>query len=311
MNDIKIVFMGTPVFPVPLLKALIDNYNVSLVVTQPDKIVGRKKEIVFSPVKKIAQEYGIEVFQPNKIKEDFEIIQKINPDLIITCAFGQILPKELLVIPRLGSINVHVSLLPKLRGGAPIHRAILEGYKKTGVTIMYMNEKMDEGDIIAQKEMDILADWNVGILHDKMQIVAKELLLETLPKIINGTNLRHPQNHDDATYAPNITREDEKINFNKNSVEVYNKIRGLNPWPLANFNFNNQEFKVLESYYELKNINIKPGIIVDLKKDAIGISCNDGIIYLTKIKPFGKKEMKVLDYLNGIKKEDLLNKEVN
>ena len=189
-KDLKIVFMGTPDFSVPVLKALIDNYKVKAVVTQPDKQVGRNGKLAKPPIKVLAEENNILVLQLKKVREEYQEIVDLEPDLIVTCAYGQILPKELLDSPRLGCINVHASLLPKLRGGAPIHRAILNGYTKTGITIMYMAPGMDDGDIIAQEEIDITDLDTASTLHDKLSKLGSELLIKTLPSIIEGTNTR-------------------------------------------------------------------------------------------------------------------------
>ena len=307
----KIVFMGTPDFAVNVLEGLIkNNYEVSLVVSQPDKKVGRKQILTNTPVKKCALENSIEVFQPERIRDDYEKIVSLNPDLIITCAYGQIIPKELLELPKFGAINVHASLLPKLRGGAPIHKAIIDGYKKTGITIMYMDEKMDSGDIISQKEIEISNDDTLGTLHDKLSILGTDLLIETLPSIINGTNKRIKQNEDDVVYAYNIKREEEHIDFNKDSISIYNLIRGLNPIPGAYFLLDNEVVKVYSSRLGTSKNNTK-GKIINIYKDGIGISTKDGEIIITEIKPFGKKKMFVKAYLNGIKKEQLLGKVVN
>lgn len=308
MENIKIVFMGTPMFSVPILEGLIDNYNVVGVVTQPDKIVGKNKKTSFTPVKECALKHNIKVFQPDKIKNDFKNVLDLHPDIIITCAYGQMIPNEILEYPKYGCINVHASLLPKLRGGAPIHHAIIDGYDKTGVTIMYMVQKMDAGDIISSKEIKINEDDNVGKLHDKLSLLGKELLLETLPNIISGNISRTPQNEEKVTYAWNIKREEEIIDFNKTSRQVFNHIRGLNPFPGA---YSILDGKVLK-IYEAKIGNSKgkiPGEIIKIYKDGIGVSTLDGEIILTQIKPFGKKLMSVKDYLNGIKdKENLIGK---
>lgn len=310
MKDTRVVFMGTPDFSVPTLKMLIEKCHVVLVVTQKDAIVGRKKELKPSPIKEVALAYNIEVFQPTKIKEDFNKVIEAKPDLIVTCAYGQIIPKELLELPALGCINVHASLLPKLRGGAPIHRAIMEGHIKTGITIMYMDEHMDNGDIISTCEVPIQNTDNVGFLHDILSLKGSVLLSETLPSIINRTNSRIKQNDDEATFAKIIKRQDELIDFNRSCVEIYNQIRGLNPWPLAYFTVHNEEVKVLECDYNIQNTS-KIGEIVEVTNSTIGISCKDGVIYLVKIKPASKKEMFVKDYLNGVKKEDLMGVIVN
>ncbi len=307
MQDLKVVFMGTPEFAQVVLEKLITNTNVLLVVTQPDKLVGRKKELKYSAVKQLALKENIPVFQPTKIKEDYAKIIEVKPDIIITCAYGQIIPKEILDLPRLGCINVHASLLPKLRGGAPIHKALINGEEKTGITIMYMDEKMDTGDIISQEEYKIQDDDNVGILHEKLAKIGADLLIKTLPGIIDGTNKRFKQDETKATYAYNIKREEEHLDFSKTGQEILNQIRGLNPWPLANLLIDDLEYKVYKAYF-LKKVVKEVGQIIDIKKDAIGITCQDGVIYLTEIKPFGKKHMSVQDYLNGVKKEKILAK---
>ena len=195
----SIVFMGTPEFSVPVLQALIENYKVKAIVTQPDKINGRNNKITFSPVKQVGIDNTILVLQPANIKEEYEEILALEPDLIVTCAYGQIIPRELLNYPRLGCINVHASLLPKLRGGAPINRAIMEGYTKTGITIMYMNTGMDAGDIITQEEVEILDTDTYTSLHDKLKILGRDLLIKTLPSIIDGTNTRTKQDESQVT----------------------------------------------------------------------------------------------------------------
>ncbi len=308
MKNKKVIFMGTPEFAVPILQMLIENTEVILVVTQPDKEVGRKKEKKFSPIKELAIKNNIETFQPIKIKEDYKYILEKNPDIIITCAYGQIIPNELIETPKYGAINVHASLLPKLRGGAPIHHAIIDGYKKTGITIMYMSSKMDAGDIISQKEITINDKDNVGTLHDKLSKIGTELLKETLPLIFEQKNERIKQNEEEVTFGYNITREEEKIDFNKTAEQVYNQIRGLNPFPLAYAILNEEETKIIEANINEKTIG-KVGKITEITKNSIIVKCKDKSIEITKIKPFGKRIMEVKDYLNGIKKEALINKE--
>lgn len=310
MKDLKVIFMGTPDFAVPVLQKLVENTNVVLVVTQPDKLVGRKQILTPTPIKVEAEKHHIPVFQPIKIKEDYEEILNTNADIIITCAYGQIIPKAILDYPRLGCINVHASLLPKYRGGAPIHKCLINGEEKTGVTIMYMAEKMDNGDIISQTEYLIKESDNVGTLHEKLSLLGANLLIETLPSIVNGTNERIKQEESEVTFAYNIKREEERLDFSKTGREILNHIRGLNPWPLANFLLHDTEFKVIEARFAQKEIQKEVGVIVEVTKNALGISCLDGIIYLEKIKPFGKKEMKIVDYLNGVDKEKLLGEKV-
>lgn len=299
-KGLKIVFMGTPDFAVPILEGLIENYGVSAVVSQPDRKVGRKQEIRETPIKKVATKNNILIIQPEKIKEAEEEIYTWKPDLIITCAYGQILPVTLLMLPRLGCINVHASLLPKLRGGAPIHRAIMNGYKKTGITIMYMSKEMDAGDIISSREIEISDDDTASTLHDKLSILGRDLLLETLPSIINGTNHREKQDESEVTYAFNIKREDEKIDFSKTKKEIYNKIRGLNSFPGAYCNFNGKVLKVWESeisqnyFPELFN-----GQITNIYKNGFGVKVSNGEIIFKMVQPEGKGKMSALSFANG------------
>ena len=305
----RVVFMGTPDFAVPVLKGLIDNYEVVLVVSQPDRLVGRHQELVETPIKKVALEHNIPVFQPLKIRNEYEDILAVKPDIIVTCAYGQIIPKAILDYPRLGCINVHASLLPKLRGGAPIHKALIDGYSKTGITIMYMDEKMDNGDIISQREIEILDTDNLESLHDKLSVMGKELLLDTLPSIIEGTNSRIKQDESEVTFAYNIKREEEKIDFSKSSLEVFNLIRGLSPVPGACALLFDQEMKIYDSkILDKKYDKATWGEIVDVNREGIIVCTGNGSIVLTKIKPFGKKTMDAYSYVNGIGKDKLIGK---
>lgn len=307
MKELKVVFMGTPDFAVPILEMLIENTNVVLVVSQPDALVGRKKELTITPTKKVALEHDIEVYQPKKLKEDITPIIEKKPDIVITCAYGQILPEELLMRPLYGCINVHASLLPQYRGGAPIHHAIINGETKTGVTIMYMDKNMDTGNIINSEECLISDNDNVLTLHEKLSDIGAKLLQRTLPKIIDGTNFDIPQDNEMATYAYNITREDEKLDFNKTSKEVFNKVRGLYPWPLANIIINETEVKILKCHIKEDERSMSPGTIAILNKKELGIKTKDGIVLIDRVKPFGKKEMDIVDYINGLDKEKVIN----
>ncbi len=309
MKNIRAVFMGTPEFAVPILKSLIELVDVVLVVSQPDRPIGRKQIITPSPVKTVAMDAGIEVITPEKIKDDHRAILDAKPDIIVTCAYGQIIPKVILDAPRLGSINVHASLLPKLRGGAPIHRAIMEGYDKTGITIMYMDEHMDSGDIISQREVAITMEDTLDTLSAKLAKVGSELLSETLPSIIEGSNERTEQNEDEVTFGYIIKKEDELIDFTKTSREVYDKIRGLNSVPGAYFIMNGKKIKVYES--RIGDGHGDPATINSVYVDGIGVATADGEIVLTEIKPEGKNRVAVKDYLNGIKKESLLGVRLN
>ena len=306
----KIVFMGTPDFAVNVLQGLIDNnYDVVGVVSQPDKEVGRKRILTPTPVKEVALKYNIPVFQPVKIRKEFDDIFALEPDMIVTCAYGQIIPKEILDYPRLGCINVHGSLLPKLRGGAPIHHAIMDGLDETGITIMYMDVSMDSGDIISQRSIPITDSDNVGILWDKLSLLGRDLLLDTLPSIIDGTNDRIKQDESLVTFGYNVKREEEHVDFNNTSRKVFNHIRGLNPWPSAYAVLDDQEMKIYDSEILDKDFSAKTcGEIVDVNKEGIVVKTVDGSIVLKTIKPFGKKMMNAKDYVNGIGKDNLIGK---
>lgn len=305
---IKIVFMGTPEFSVPVLDKLINNYDVIGVVTQPDKKVGRKGILTPPPVAELAKKNNIPVFQPAKIRNEYEDIIALKPDMIVTCAYGQIIPKILLDLPKYGCINVHASLLPKLRGGAPIHHAIIDGYDKTGITIMYMDEHMDSGDIIKQSEIDIKDEYTTSILHDLLSKMGANLLIETIPSIIDGTCKRIKQDDSEVTFGYNISKEDEVINFNKSSLEVFNQIRGLNGWPIGYTLLDGKRLKIYESRISNNNKSATAGTIIDVSDDAITVKTSDGAIDLTVIQVEGKSKMSVRDYLNGKSKEDLILK---
>lgn len=308
MKDLRVCFMGTPDFAVPILETLIQNTKVVLVVSQPDKKVGRKQILTKTPIHEVADKYGIPVFQPEKIRNDYERILEVKPDIIITCAYGQIIPKVLLDLPRLGCINVHASLLPKLRGGAPLHHAIIDGLDKTGVTIMYMDEAMDTGDIISTISYDIKSSDTTEDIHDTLRELGAKLLIDTLPSIVTGTNRRIKQNETEATYGYNITREEEHIDFNKRGIEIDRLVRGLYSWPLANTIIGDTEYKIVAGYFVKGKGN--PGMISDISKKVLGIGCLDGTYYVTKIKPAGKKIMDIKDFLNGLDIEEFKSRSI-
>ena len=306
-KKLQIVFMGTPEFAVPVLQGLLDNYKVRAVVTQPDR-KGNHGQINVSPIKRLAQDKAILVLQPEKIKEDYQEIINLKPDLIVTCAYGQIIPRELLECPRLGCINVHASLLPKLRGGAPIHKAIIEGHSKTGITIMYMNTKMDEGDIITQEEIPILDNDTASSLHDKLSILGRDLLIKTLPSIIDGTNSRIKQDSSQATYAFTLKKEDEKINFNKTARQIHNQIRGLNSWPGAYCIFEGKILKVWDSFIT-ENYPIGfNGEITAIYKEGIGVKVSNGEVVFKIVQPEGKNKMDAISFVNGLRDKNIVGK---
>lgn len=307
MKNLRVVFMGTPEFSVPVLKMLIENTNVVLVVTQPDALVGRKKILTPSPIKNLALSNNIEVITPINIKKDYDKILEANPDIIITCAYGQIIPKVILDYPKYKCVNVHASLLPKYRGGAPIQASILNGDKETGITIMYMDVGMDDGDIIKQKSLNILDDDNINTLSLKLSLLGKDLLFETLPSIINGTCSSIKQDESKVTFAYILKRKDEMINFDNSYQDIRNKVRTF--YNRSYFELNGLEYKVIN----VRFLDIKGsiGTINHVYKDGIGIGCADGEVVITEFIPAGKKQMLVSSYLNGIDKEKLIGEKIN
>ncbi len=312
MSKTKVVFMGTPEFSVPILEMLIDKYDVVGVVTQPDKEVGRKRVLTPSPIKTLALSSNKKVLTPKKLRLEYQDVLDLKPDIIVTCAFGQLVPKEILDYPKYGCINVHASLLPKYRGGAPIQRAIMNGECKTGITIMYMNEGLDTGDMISKKEVLIDNDDTYDIVSEKLKIEGCKLLEDTLPDILSGKINREVQDEEESTYAPIIKREDELIDFNKTSFEIHNHIRGLSSIPGA---YALLDGKVVKIYNSRISDHIHPSIengqIVKVYKDGIGISTKDSEIVITDIKVEGKKRMLVKDYFNGVNGETLVGKVFN
>ncbi|MBO8162330.1 MAG: methionyl-tRNA formyltransferase [Brevibacillus sp.] len=295
--------MGTPDFAATSLSALLDaGHRVVGVVTQPDRPVGRKQVLRPSPVKELALRHGLPVLQPEKIKERAALDEVLacEPDLIVTAAYGQILPRELLEAPRLGAINVHASLLPKYRGGAPIHRAIIEGAGESGVTIMYMVEELDAGDMLSKVTVPIEERDTVGTLHDKLAAAGAALLVETIPRLAAGKITPVPQDHAAATFAPTIKREDERIDWDRPARAVYNQVRGLNPWPVAFTRFDGKIWKVW--WVEMVSATGRagePGTIVRREPDGVVVACGEGSVKLVEIQPEGKKRMSMRDFLAG------------
>lgn len=309
MKDLRVVFMGTPEFAVPVLKRLIEETNVVLVVTQPDKEVGRKRVLTPSPVKRCAIENNIPVLTPVKLRQEYESVLNYKPDIIITCAYGQIVPKQILDYPEYECINVHASLLPKYRGASPIHKCIMDGETETGITIMYMDEGIDTGNIINARAIPITETDTLGTLSEKLSVLGADLLLSTLPKILDDTNFSLKQDDEESTYAGMIKRSDERLDFTKSAREVYNHVRSLNPSPLANTLIDGEEWKIISAEIG-ENTNYAPGTISSINKKSFGIMCADAEILVTAIKPFGKKEMLVRDFFNGYDASKLLGKKV-
>lgn len=309
MDKLKIIFMGTPEFGLKSLENLYNNYNVIGVVCQPDRPSNRGK-IKFSKIKEFAVNHNIKVFQPLKITDEYNNILDEKPDMIVTCAYGQIIPKEILDFPKYGCINIHASLLPKLRGGAPIHRAIIEGHKESGITIMKMSLKMDAGDIISQEKVDILDTDTVGSLHDKLSIIASDLIIKTIPSIVNGTASYTKQNENEVTFGYVIKKGDEHINFQQNSKEIVNRVRGLNPYPGAYCHLDGKIVKLWSVKYGNSNsVNKVCGEIINLYEDGIGVKTQDGEVIITELQLEGRKRMSTSDYLRGVSnKSELLGK---
>ncbi|RBW67506.1 methionyl-tRNA formyltransferase [Bacillus taeanensis] len=299
----KIVFMGTPDFSVPVLKQLVeDGYEVVGVVTQPDRPKGRKRTLTPPPVKVEAEKQGLAVFQPEKIRNEYKEIITLNPDLIVTAAYGQLLPREILEAPQYGCINVHASLLPEYRGGAPIHYAIRDGKEKTGVTIMYMVEKLDAGDILTQVEVPILEEDHVGSLHNKLSAAGAKLLSETIPALVRGEIKPIAQDEEKVTFSPTIKREEELIDWTNNGEQIYNQIRGMHPWPIAYTTFEN---KLMKIWWGVKVPIVKreePGRIITVEDDGFVVaSGNNTAIKVTECQPAGKKRMTASQFLQGRK----------
>lgn len=300
MLNIKTIFFGTPDFAVKTLKALIKNTSVLATITQPDKKVGRKQKIVFSPIKKIAQENNILVLQPNKIKDPTFLLQikKLDPDLIVVAAYGKIIPKTILDIPKYGCINIHASLLPKYRGASPIQTAILNGEKETGITLILMNEKMDEGDIIAKATEKIYNYDTSETLHNRLSPLGMKLLIKILPEYLDKKILPKPQNHNLATYAKIIKKEDGKIDWQQKASKIDQQIRAFTPWPSAFTFIDQQRFKILKA----KPINSDPkqsnGLIF-ASDEKIAIACQNSYLLIDKWQPEGKKPINTKDYLLG------------
>ena len=310
-KQLKIIFMGTPDFSVPVLEGLIEAYPIRAIIAQPDRLVGRDKKLAHPPTKEVGIKHTILVIQPEKIEEAVDEILGLEPDLIITCAYGQKLPDILLNAPKYGCINVHASLLPKLRGGAPIHRAIMQGYTKTGITIMQMNDKMDGGDIISQRELEIFDNDTATSLYDRLTILARDLLLETLPSIIDKTAPRIKQNEEEATYAFTIKRADEHLRFNRTRREVYNHVRGLNSWPGAYCIFENKILKVWECRTTQNTFSDKfDGQITAIYEDGFGVKVSNGEVVITVVQPEGRKKMSALDFINGIPNKEIITSKV-
>lgn len=298
----KVVFMGTPDFAVPCLEKLFEaNYEIPLVITQPDKPKGRGKSIAFPPVKEKAIELDLKVCQPQNVNspEMVSILQDINPDVIAVVAFGQILKEDVLNLPRYGCINVHASLLPQYRGAAPINWVIINGENKTGITTMKMDRGLDTGDMLVKKEIPIEDKDNAGDLHDKLMALGAEVLLDTLKAIKNDEITPTPQNNSLSSYAPIMSKELGRINWNLTAEEIKNLVRGTFPWPGAYFIYGDYHVKVLEVEACEAFKEGKPGEVVKVDNKGIYINTKSGCLVIKKLQFPGKKKMYIEDFLRG------------
>ena len=297
----KIVFMGTPDFAVPSLEALIEKYGVEAVFTQPDRPKGRGKKMAFSAVKEVAVKHDIKVFQPEKLKDDREAIEylkAIKPDFIIVVAFGQILTKEVLDIPKYGCINLHASLLPMYRGAAPLNWVVINGEKKSGNTTMLMDVGLDTGDMLLKDEVEITENMTAGELHDILMVRGGNLLIETIEGLANGT-IKGIKQEGETCYAKMLSKNTGKISWDKSAREIHNLIRGLNPWPIAHTTYKDDNMKIYESEVLNENSNKEPGTILSVNKTGMKVSCKDGILLVKKVQFPNGKPLTIEQYING------------
>ena len=297
----NVVFMGTPEFAVPTLEALVKEHNVTAVVTQPDKPKGRGKKMMFSAVKEKALEYGLTVYQPEKVKDsDFvQVLKELAPDIMVVVAFGQILSEEILNIPKYGCINVHGSLLPEYRGAAPIQWSIIHGREYGGITTMYMAKGLDSGDMILKAQEKIRDDDTYGSLYDRLSVIGADLLIKTLELIESGEAPRTPQNEAEATAAPMITREMERINWNDRADNIVNLIKGLNPQPVAHTLLKGEKLKIWFAEKEGNGYTGTPGEIVDVRKKDFVVMTADGAVAVKEVQAQGGKKMTTDAYMRG------------
>ncbi len=305
----KVVFMGTPDFSVPALEKIAQHHQVQAVVTQQDRPKGRGHKMQYTPVKEKALELNIPVFQPEKVKnpEFVDILKEMNPDVIVVIAFGQILSKEILDLPKYGCINVHASLLPEYRGAAPIQWAVIDGKKESGVTTMYMAEGLDTGDLIDKKVIELDKKETGGSLFDRLSLIGGDLILETLKHLEDGTAKRIPQDDEKSSYAGKITKELGHIDFTKSAVEIEQLIRGLNPWPSAFVHVDDKTLKIWDADVIDEPVKEEPGTIISTNK-TLKVATGDGYLDIKELQLAGKKRMDIVSFLNGysIKSEKMI-----
>ena len=297
----KIVFMGTPDFAVPSLEALIEKFGVEAVFTQPDRPRGRGKKMVFSPVKEVAVKHDIKVFQPEKLKDDREAVEylkELKPDFIIVVAFGQILTKEVLDIPKYGCINLHASLLPMYRGAAPLNWVIINGEKKSGNTTMLMDVGLDTGDMLLKDEVEITDNMTSGELHDILMNRGGELLIKTIEGLADGS-IKGEKQEGETCYAKMLSKETGKINWNNSAESIHNLIRGLNPRPIAHTTYKDENMNIYESEVLAESSNKEAGTIIEVSKKGMKVSCGKGILLVKKIQFPNGKPLTIEQYING------------
>lgn len=298
----RIIFMGTPDFSVPTLQSLIDSkHQVIAVVTQPDKPKGRGNEMSFPPVKEKALQYEIPIFQPVKVREEpfINTLKELNPDAIVVIAFGQIIPKSILDLPKYGCINIHASLLPKLRGAAPIQWAIINGEEETGITTMFMAEGLDTGDMLLKTVVPIEKEETGGSLHDKLSVIGGDLILETLEQLENGTAIRIKQDDKLSNYVGTLNKSLGNIDFSKPAKEIERLIRGLNPWPSAYTFLNGKMLKIWKASVIEKEYTSQPGVVVEITKDEMIVKTGEGALAFKELQLEGKKRMTTDAFLRG------------
>lgn len=313
MKHFKIVFMGTPDFAVPVLEKLInDGHNILAVVTQPDRKRGRGKAVSFSPIKQIAIKNNFKVIQPEKIRKKVvvEELKNYKPDLFITCAYGQILSQAVLDIPKLGCINVHASLLPKYRGAAPIHRAVMNGDKVTGITTMMTDRGMDTGDILLKSEVEIGENTTTGELHDILMVTGAELISETLEKLADGTIERTPQDNSESTHAPMLKKEESIVDWSADSKSIHDKVRALNPWPGCFTKYKGKRMRIIKSGVSCSEHKKNPGTISFVDKEKLEIICGSGSLYIYELQFENGKAMQISQCWHNIESSIVLGQEV-
>lgn len=306
-KDLKVVFMGTPDFAVPVLETLYKNYNVVAVVTKVDKPKGRGNKLTPTPVKELALKLGIDVLQPENVRTDefYETLKGYGADVFVTAAYGKILPVNIIDLPAYGCINVHASLLPYYRGAAPIWRVIMNGETETGVTTMFTDEGMDTGDILLVERCIINDDMTVGELYDRLSDMGSDLIVKTIDGLLDGSIVRIPQDHDKATYAPMVEKEDGNIDWSLDAKSIHNLVRGTNPFPTAFTYLDSERIKIWRTHVEDRQVvnsdKMCPGTVIDVSKDGIDVLTGDGVIRILELQGNSSKRMSVRDYLNGHK----------